>query len=193
MRKRSASLILVLLLVPALAWADRHKAGIRVAGAKSFRSSLLGVQLGGEFPLHGHPPGETASTPGTPATKKRPLGTLAMVAELSLVAGTHEDETLDQFTLVVGPRYTVGHSRFQPFLHALVGGARLSRGEIRTPPAAAFGGGCDIPWGSVAMDGDHPGHPRIAIRVQADGFYLRAQPTDWYLQVSIGVVVRFNR
>jgi hypothetical protein len=182
MGKRSTTLALTLLLVPAAVWADRHKAGLKAAYAKADRSDLQGMQIGGEWELHDDEP--TA----------KPY-TFSVVGDLTLVNGPHTEEgtltefTLSQFTLLVGPRVTWGHGFVQPFLQALAGFGRLNEGEIRTPPALAFGAGVDVPLTS-SKDGKHP---RLALRLQGDQYYLRAQPTDWFFQWSLGLVVRFNR
>jgi hypothetical protein len=87
------------------------------------------------------------------------VGTLSLVAELSLVAGDHEG-TLAQFTLVAGPHFTFNHfngnPRLQFFGQVLVGGAQVRMGEANSSWAGAFRVGVDIPLGSVTRDDDHP-------------------------------------
>ena len=176
MAKRPLCLALSFVLVPAAAWADRHKAGLRAAYTDADRSDLKGMSFGGEWELHGDDPTSD--------------WTFSLVAEASLVNGPHGvDSYLDQFTLVAGPRYTYGHGQVQFFGQALAGFGRLSGGAVRTPPVFALGAGFDVPLGRTASGK----HPRSAIRFQWDQYYIRDRPSDWYRQITVGVVVRFNR
>lgn len=175
MGKRLLCLALSFVLLPAGAWADRHKAGMRAGYSDADRSDLKGMSFGGEWELHGDKPSKL---------------TLSLVAEASLVNGPHgKDSNLDQFTLVAGPRYTWSFDWVQLFAQGLAGFGHLSEGEVRTPPVLAFGGGVDIPLGAAGPEK----HPRAALRVQWDQYYIRDRPSDWYRQLSVGVVLRFNR
>ena len=184
MGTRTISLALVCLLLPVGAWADRHRAGFGAAPTYVSRSALWGMQLSGDKPVWGE------KTEGQPAH----VGTLSLVAELSLVAGDHEGATLAQFTFVAGPRFTFNHfngnRRFQFFGQVLVGGAQVRMGEANSSWAGAFGVGVDIPLESVARDDDHPW---LALRVQYNECWINTDSTDWYPQFSAGVVFRLNR
>ncbi len=191
MNARPLCLALLVLLLPVVARADRHKIGFRGAGVYAGRSELWGLQISFDVPFHG----ESKEDPTCPPEAGKPkvnLGTWSAILEVSLVSGIHKGEPLSQYTSLGGLRYSlnrIGQKRkVQPFAQALLGRAeeRLGVQPSALSLAGAFGGGVDIPFGSVADNG----HPWSAIRVQADAYWQRAHPTVWYPQVSVGFVVR---
>ena len=145
MGRNSWPAALVLCALPVTATADRHKASFGAAGAYvNDRSTLGGMSLSGEWTLL------------KARREPRPWG-LSAVGELGLSYGSHDGETLAQFTYVAGPRFTLntigGNRRVQPFGQVLLGRANVRRTEGRTLLAGAFGVGVDYTWGDIGTGG----------------------------------------
>lgn len=208
MDKRCYGLGLLFVMLPLTAHADRHKIGLRGAVTYAKRSALKGGLLSTEIPLARKVPkpdccccctqplpdccGKQASPDcgqgeSTPASAPREKRTLSAVLEGSIVTGEHEGEDLVQATYLSGLRYSFNHpgqDHVQIYLQGLVGGSHDSRGEVRDRPLAALGGGLHIP-----LTDSHV----WAISLQVDRYALLGGSTEWYTEVSLGLVWRLEK
>jgi opacity protein-like surface antigen len=120
----------------------------------------------------------------------RLTGPLSLVAEAASHRGTVDGEDVTSTSLLGGARFSFGGRSFRPFLQALAGAARTSRGisifgvditEKSTGFAGAAGAGVDFGVGS-----------RWAVRVQGD-YRVAKEDTETVKdpRVSVGAVLRF--
>jgi hypothetical protein len=184
---RGALVALLVALAPALARADRHKAGFGGGAAYDARSALWGIRMTGDWTLK---EGPTSNHGG--ASHKAWM--ISAAGELSQVAGSHEGSNLSQTTFLVGPRYTwnqIGSSwRFELFGEALIGLAYERSLETHTGAAGSFGIGLDVPLGTLT-DTEH--HPLVVLRGQYGRHWINEDSTDWYNQYALSVVFRLTR
>src|SRR4029453_7548377 len=130
---RTAAAGAAVLLTPALAMADRHKAGLGGGGTKAGGSNLWGVTLSGDVVVYDGPT-SGVTTPGAKRVEHN-VWTVAIAGEVTQVAGEHEGATLSSTTLLVRPRLTRNEFgpfwQTQPFIQALGGKAyeRLVEGQ----------------------------------------------------------------
>lgn len=174
---------LLVLLVPASALADRHKAEFGGGGAGGSRSRLWGIGITGGWILG---EGGTTRAAGTASHGKLTLG---LVGEVNQLAGDHEGGTFSQTTFLVGLRGTWNtHRYFQPFAQSLVGAACERGVEKRTSLAGGFGLGFDVP----IPIGDRGDDPFVVLRGELNWLGVDSEPTDWYPQYALSVVFRLN-
>lgn len=184
MGKRSSCLALALLVLPASAFADRHKAGFSAGYRNAERSDLRGAQFAAEKTLNREGEG------------LKNTFTWSLLGEAGFVAGEHDGTTLADLTVLGGGRLTLngfgkskegGHARyrrFQPSVKALIGFDWAYTDEWRTSFAGAFGFGLDVPLGSLGENA----HPTVALRAEIDRYWK----PEWYTQISVSVVFRIN-
>jgi hypothetical protein len=184
---RAAVVPLLALLVPASATADRHKAGFGGGGTRSSGSSLWGITISGDVVLR---EGKSTGDEGA----KHHQWMLGLAGEISQVSGEHEGGTLSRTTFLVGPRFTLNelgsHWRVQPFVQVLGGRGYERLVEGRGSWAFAFGGGLDVPMGSLrSMER----HPLVVVRAQFARHWLEDGAREWYNQGTVSVIFRLNR
>jgi hypothetical protein len=186
---RGALVALLVTLLPALATADRHKAGFGGGAAYDGRSDLWGIRMTGDWTWK---EGKTSlPSPGGHASR----WILSFVGEISQVAGEHEGSNFSQTTLLVGVRYTLNelgsHLRVEPFAEALVGGAYERDLDSRVSAVGGFGAGIDfVPFGRMT-EVEH--HPLVVLRGQWDRLWINGDSTDSYNQFTASVVFRLTR
>ena len=186
MDTRRLGLVVLAFLLPVMAHADRHKIGFRGALVDARRSNIWGLQFSADFPFYGEQDDNASQGPK--------LGTLGLVTELSMVAGTHSvTETekqvhLSQFTGLLGLRYSFNRflsSHAQLFVQGQAGFAKERQDDVRRDLMAfAWGIGLHIPLGSTSPDD----HPALGLCLQYDRYGIGTSPTEWYSQLSAGFV-----
>jgi hypothetical protein len=179
---RGAFVALLVTLLPALATADRHKAGLGGGFVYTDRSDLWGGTAQGEYTLKEWKKG------------KGPLSALmlSVAADASVVTGRHDVHDFTEVSGLLGPRLTWNtpcRRRCEPFAQVLLGAAHEKGVESRSSLAGAFGIGIDRPFGDL----DENAHPKMVIRAQLALHFVDGDSTQWYPQVTIGVVYRINR
>ena len=189
---RTAVAVLAVLLTPALAMADRHKAGLGGGGTSAGGSNLWGVTISGDLVVRDGP-----DSPKSPTSEvQHKYWMVAIAGEVTQVAGEHEGTTLSSTTLLVGPRFTLNqirsYWRIQPFGQALVGIAyeRLGEGKGSWPGSVAVGAGVDVPIGDPKAN-DH--HPQVVGRLQGGHYWIGEGVRDSYWQFTLSVIFRLNR
>jgi len=195
---RRLGLVLLALALPAVAHADRHRMDARAAAQGAFRSSIWGLGLGAEWPIHGArcfelgPDGksDTADDKEIPSR----TGTLSILVEGSVTTGIHEGEHLAQLVGMGGLRYTLNKTRFQPYVHSLVGPGMEQRGtEEKWIGSASIGAGIQIPLDASAhAQKEGPESYEWLFFLQGDYYvtFAKHQSTDGYAQISAGFTVR---
>jgi hypothetical protein len=165
-------LVFAFLLVPAVASADAHRAGLFGGGSYLRASSLGGFEISGDVVLC-----------ELPTTSK--LKFFSVVGDFGLYKGTHDDVDVTIKTFMGGGALRFARNEPSPHVgsvHVLVGGAKATGGD--TEFAAAVGGAYDYII--------HRGEPKqYGFRVQVDG--ILPKEGDKFLRVSGGVVVRFRK
>jgi hypothetical protein len=183
---RTAVAALLLVLLPASAMADRHKASFGGGGTYLGRSELWGIRMTGDWTLK--------EGPAPDDHLAHTSWTFSVAGELGQAAGVHDDTSFSQTTFLVGPRFTlnnIGSSwRFEPFAEVLVGAAYERALDARTSAAGAFGLGLDVPIGDLKST-EH--HPLVVLRAQYGRHWINGDSTDWYDQWSASVVFRLTR
>jgi hypothetical protein len=186
MSSRRASLVMAVLLVPAVATADDHWFDAYAGPSASYASWIAGGQVTLTVPV---PLG------GEALTKPNPFN---IVVDFSVANGTHDDEKLTQSTALVGVRWTFIKKAFpndrkvylkkMPFAYVMTGqvwrnGSRLDGGH--TPLVAGVG------WEVVdKMEKRVVG----GVRVQADAVWLPgADVKRLYPRISFGAVFRIEK
>jgi hypothetical protein len=169
MRVQRPWLFLLVLLVPAIALADDHKAD--VAGAVSYGN------------------GSTTWGPHVMAACSLPFldHNLSVLGDFSAHFGSDDGSDADRVSLMGGVRYTFAkaksYPKHVPFGHVLLGTVHSHEGGEDTDFAVAFGGGYEfVPYRSA-----NPRQEGVAFRVQAD--YLAGAG---FFRFSGGVVYRFK-
>ena len=176
MRIRPSGLALVVLLVPAVVTADDHRAD-RFAGftRSGGGSSLFGIHVTDAITI--------------PNMKSKDL---ALLADLSVHFGSHNENDMTRVPYLVGLRWTFAKDnlppeqkpKFLPFVHGLVGGVYTNNGaESGNSFAGVIGAGFDyVPRrGQARREG-------WAVRVQFD--YIGSG--DDFTRFSTGLVYRFK-
>ena len=161
--------VVLSVLLPSAARAHDHTADF--CGAFSFASASK------LFGLH-----ETLAFT-TPALDED----LAIVTDLSIHIGEHDDEDLTRLTFLGGIRYTpTGMRKFNNVVHfhLLVGGVHDGAAEGSNEPALAFGAGYEF----LAQRNAYPGG--WAFRVQGD--YVVSGGED-FPRFSAGIVYRMKK
>jgi hypothetical protein len=178
MFSRRLGLALLVLLLPVVAHADRHRIGGRIAGADAHRSNLFGGGTSLDFPL--------SWKRDYSAPSKEEDHTFSAIVELSLVTGTHDGENLTQFTYLSGLRYSLNKipwKEIEFYAQALVGGWHSNRGDVRDLPVAALGVGVYHPFSTE--------DEKVGISFQVDRYFPQGAPQA-YWQFSIGLVLRHD-
>jgi len=205
MGARTRYLVVVFLLLPATARADRHKWDMVIAPVSNAkRSDLWGGNLGGAMTVWAYPPdpkckglpkacvgprpydcacigsGLTYELPDKRAPHK---WVLALLGDLGHHWGDHEGAKFTQTSVAGGLRLTFGRYWGEPFVHAL-GGALQSHtaGVIDTNGLLGAGAGFDV----VFRD-------KFVARFQVDYFKVfSAGGGDTYPRISLGFVYRLE-
>lgn len=174
---------LLVVLLPATAMADRHKAGFGGAGIYTDRSDLWGGAVMGEVKVQEW---------GKRTDPLHPF-MLSLAGDLSVVTGRHEVQDFTQTTGLLGPRLT-WNSPFgrhvEPYGQVLLGFAHESAAEGRTSFAGAFALGVDVP---LVKDLTVAGHPKVVGRLQFAYHFVNEDSTSWYPQVTLGLMYRINK
>jgi hypothetical protein len=191
---RASVVVLVTLLVPASAMADRHKAGFGGSGVYSGGSSLYGIGITGDWTVKEGPLSPAKHDAGVPDPFEHFAWTLSVAGEATQVAGTHEGSNFSRTALLAGGRFTLnqmwGLWRIEPFAEVLVGPVYERNLESRTHLGGSFGAGLDVPFGTLTST-EH--HPLVVARLQYGRHWVNGDTTSWYNQVSLGVVFRLTR
>ena len=178
---RTAVAALLLVLLPASAMADRHKASFGGGGVLADRSSLYGVALTGD-----------ATVWEWKRSNDLSLAMLSVAGEASRVSGEHEGQWMSQYTFLLGPRFVLNtplKRRVEPYLQVMAGFVEERAAVNRTSFAYAVGAGVDVPIGDLKP----AAHPLVVFRFQYGRHRIDAETNDSYDQWSVGVVFRFNR
>ena len=186
---RTAVAVLAVLLTPALAMADRHKAGFGGGGTRAGGSELWGVTISGDVVVYDGP---TSTTPD--GKVEHNVWTVAIAGEVTQVAGEHEGATLSRTTFLVGPRLTRNEFgpfwRTQLFIQALGGRAYERLVEGQGSWVGSVGAGVDVPIDHL-KDTDH--HPLVVGRLQWGYYRIGEGVRDSYHQFTLSVIFRLNR
>ena len=210
MSTRQIAVLLVVLLIPADVWADRHKFAPFVTPFEDAkRSDLKGWGIGGEFLIckkregdqkhhkKGHEkhsqegetegerqeqaaPDEAGFPPGGRKLCTKRHPVGALLG-YSRVSGTHEGyEDFEQWSIVGGPRISYGHGWLRPFAHALVGVLHEKR----------IDGTRDSLAGSLGWGVDFVIKDTVSFRPQLDMAWIdRTGGADWYPKISLSIAV----
>jgi hypothetical protein len=205
MSTRKRCLVVVFLLLPVPARADRHKWEMMIAPVSNVkRSNLWGGNLGGALTLWSEPPtihcsplplpckgvGPYACScigPGgkfVPAAKQPPRKwILAALGDVGYHWGEHEGANFTQMSLAGGLRMTYASHKSEPFGHVLAGLVQShTTGIIDNNFLVGVGGGFDV----VFLD-------RYVARLQVDYFKVfSAGGDDTYPRITLGFVYRFE-
>jgi hypothetical protein len=186
---RTAVAVLAALLTPALAMADRHKAGLGGGGAKAGGSNLWGVTLSGDYVVDDGP---TSTTPD--GKVQHHIWTVAIAGEVTQVAGEHEGATLSRTTLLVGPRFTFNQIKdfwgTQIFIQALGGRAYERLVESQGSWVGSAGVGVDVPIKHLKDPGKHP---VVVGRLQWGYYWIGEGVRNSYNQFTLSVIFRLNK
>ena len=181
MRIRNACLGLVVLLIPALAFADSHRADVYSA----FSSGGGGSNLSGFIVALG----KTQIQPEQGPPKKVLLGG---VGGASVQFGSHEGRDVTQVVWSAGPRVTFEKDReSRNFFHAQVtfGGVYTNDGQEPNDFATVVGAAYDFAFRPHAGATKHPG---LGFRLQADRVFNMGDRDDVW-RLSAGFVYRIPR
>jgi hypothetical protein len=186
---RRLVLLVLALSLPAVAHADRHRMGTRAAFQSAARSTLLGIGLGFDVPLHKPSPPVDSTTAG--ATGDTKAAWWSFVLEASLTTGLHEEEHFAQWIVMGGLRHSFkppGEGRkFQPFVQALVGPGIEQRGaEEKLTGSASFGAGAEIP----ILGSTDSAEGLFFLQVDYVVTFASNRHTDGYPQFSAGLTLR---
>ena len=180
---RAAIAALLVLLVPASAMADRHTGDAGAGGGRAGRSELGAFVITGDW----------IPNPNWLCGNIQDGGhdrTLSLAGEFSYASGDHNDGTLSQYVVQVGPRlmwnkYFGRH--FQPYLVGLIGVTIEQDYRDRTSLSMAGGFGADVPL----VGGQHPW---LVFRGQYTWNWIDTKTSDnTYGQWSAAVVFRFEK
>jgi Outer membrane protein beta-barrel domain len=176
--RRYCLVTLLLLLVPAQAWAHLHKAAVYGAPSWSQGSSLGGVQLSGELVVHKLP---------AESNVMHPL--VGVFVDLGANWGEHGDGERTQAAVMVGGRVTWGRGWVEPFVH--IAGAR-----VRTQDSAP--NDFDTAWGfdiGAGLSFRLSRAEKVYLRAQYDRTYMGGSDriTDKYKRFSVGIELRIHR
>jgi len=176
--RRASAVALLALLSSAPATADRHTGDTGGGGGRSGRSALWGASLLGSV------------VPGWPChakgTRHRQCD-LSFAGEVAWAQGDHDDGTLTQWVVQVGPRFMVYPApRFQPFLEVLPGATvEKIRGVSDTSFSVSLGGGVDVPFSLE--------YPAWVIRGQVGWNWIdNGRSDDSYWKYGLSVLYRFG-
>lgn len=185
MRVRLASLLTAILLVPAAAYAESHKADLFGGGSGGNGGSTIGGWIAG-------------INWGTACPWLDIVGPTA-----STQFGGHDGKSLSQIAYHGGARVTLtsmktardGHAvdqTIKPFVHVLVGGVYTNindgSGQAFKDLSWTFGGGVDKFWHHTTLNGrDHTSG--VGFRVQYDYIVRNGDHTN-FSRVSAGIVWR---
>jgi len=184
------------LLLPATAMADRHKAGLGGGGGREGGSSLWGVMVQGDWVLYDgkETVDEYVDDHGQKKTAKHSQWTLSLAGQMTQTSGVHEVGTLSRSTCLVGPRFSwneLGHFwQVQPYVQVLGGRGYERLVGSDSGWAAGFGLGVDIPLGSTK---DEKKHPTVVLRAQYGRHWIEDGVRDWYNQGTLSVIFRLNK
>jgi hypothetical protein len=204
MSTRKRCLVVVFLLLPVPARADRHKWEMAIAPVSNTkRSSLWGGNLGGALTLWSEPPGPDCKPIPQPCAiglhpcscigsdgkwvKADPARArdwiLAALGDVGYHWGEHEGANFTQMSVAGGLRLTFGRRKGEPFAHVLAGALQShTAGVIDTNPLAGIGGGFDVAFTD-----------RFVARFQADYFKVFSAGGDGtYPRFSLAFVYRFE-
>lgn len=203
MSTRKRCLIVVFLLLPVPARADRHNWDMAISPLSTAkRSYLKGAHVGGALTVWPPPPPKCPVLPlppcpapcacpcpclepdGKVATQVKPPArklTLALLADAGYHWGEHESANFTQLAVAGGLRLTYGRHRLEPFVHVLAGALQShTTGIIDTNGLVGIGGGFDL----VFLE-------RFVARPQVDFFKVFSAGNDnTYPRISVGFVFR---
>jgi hypothetical protein len=178
MDTRRIYLVLLALLLPVVAQADRHRMGGRLGLTDARRSNLWGVGTSFDLPL-------VLKRDASAPTGRGEDHTFSAIVELSIVWGTHDGEDLTQFTYLSGLRYSLNKipwRKLELYVQGLVGGWHSNREDVRDLPVAAVGAGLYYPFNGE----------KVGVSLQVDR-YLPQGPPEAYTQISLGLVLRHHK
>lgn len=206
MSTRKRCLVVVFLLLPVPARADRHKWDLAISPLSTAkRSYLKGAHLGGALTVWTEPKDDKCGEIPKACTGTRPYKCaciesgityelpdkraphrwiLALLGDIGHHWGQHEGADFTQTSAAGGLRLTFGRLRGEPFVHGIVGGLQShTAGNINTDVLVGFGGGVDVVlWADT-----------IIARLQADRFKVfSAGGGDTYPRYSLSFVYRFE-
>ena len=173
MRVRFFSLLLALLTIPTLAFADFHKADFYGGGSGGTGGSAVGGVLGSI----------------NWGTQIRWFD--AVLADVSWQHGSHEGKALNQVAIQAGGRFFMTSFNkvdkpYKPFLHVLIGGVHT--GQESKPwlhdMSITVGGGYEHFW---KKEGDH--YKGLGVRGQVD-LVMRPGDSAKFWRYSGGIVYR---
>jgi hypothetical protein len=165
MKIRSASFVVLLLLLSAPARADRHRADVFVGGFLAKGSDFKGWQLSGSWPI-------------------LPCREWSLIVTYGRYYGTEDNDSADHTLApyLIGGRRTFHNvlgKEMLPFVQVLVGAIDNIREldptlrEVRSHKVAVFGAGIQP---AIPTSGNKKNHevPRLRVRAQAD-FFVRTK------------------
>jgi hypothetical protein len=182
--------VLVVLLWPATARADRHTADVGGGGGRAARSGLWGVGVTGDWiPKGGDWLCQEPSSPHHACT-------LGLAGEFNWAKGDHEGGTLSQYVFQLGPRITynkLAHRNAQLFLVALPGITVEKNVQNRTSFSIATGGGADFPLPFFEKQIDKEKARVWVARLQVTWNWIdNGRPDDSYWHVGLSLLYRFE-
>jgi hypothetical protein len=171
-------LAVIVVALPATAFADDHRADMNGGVSYAKGSHLFGVQGGVAFTL-----------PRPPSDPHRYWSIIAFETSVQ----SNGDET--RHTLMSGVRYTKAalknHENHKFFVHAMVGlGQKGESGEFDNDFATAFGGGWEFIWNKQATP-PVPPEDANGFRVQFDYVIAQGETTN-FPRFSFSYVRRFR-
>jgi hypothetical protein len=187
MAARRYFIVILLLLVPAQAWAHRHTKALYAAGSDDQNSALYGFQLSGEWMLPKKVEPDPHCDPGC-VGKAQKTSRWSLFEDVGVNWGTHEGSDRRQVALMVGGRYTyplVKSESLESFAHAALAFVHTQDSPTVTDWASGLGFGLGLRYEFI---------PNWCIRAQFDyvGLWWWARITKDYRRYSAGLEFRFG-
>ena len=177
MRMRLIGLVLALLLVPALAFADDHRwDGYFGGSGGNGASKLAGIHQASGIAL------------GREGTMRK----IAVVGDFSTQFGSHDGIPVTQFAYLTGVRVMASRrtDKFKPSGHVLFGGVYQNDGLADTNDGAvAVGFGIEYIPNPTSSDLKKS----FGIRAQVDHFFRMSDLRSNFWRASVGVIFRYGQ